>query len=102
MQDKRKFRRCQIKEKAWIQSQGGENKEGTVFDIGMGGVRVLLDKKVEVGVKLTGRFKIVPHIGYFFVQGEVAWSKPVADDTGDLTGYAVGIKFNKVSTISFE
>lgn len=102
MHDKRKFKRCQIKEKAWLGKEGELNNEAFVFDVGMGGVRVLLDKKIDVGSKLMGRFKIVPYMGEFFVKGEVVWSKAVADDTGNTTGYAVGITFNKVNTIPFE
>lgn len=102
MQDKRKYKRCQIKEKAWIDEEGALNNEASVFDVSMGGVRVLLDKKIDVGSKLSGRFKIVPYMGEFFVKGEVVWSKAVADDTGNTTGYAVGITFNKVNTIPFE
>lgn len=102
MLEKRKFSRCRIKEKALIKKEDNREVEGFVLDVSMGGMRVLLDKPIKIGSKLSGQFKVVPYLGQFFVQGEVIWSKPMADDKGNPGGYGVGAKFTKVSTVPFE
>lgn len=102
MQEKRKFSRCRIKEKALIKKEDNREVEGFVLDVSMGGMRVLLDKPIKIGSKLSGQFKIVHYLGPFFVQGEVVWSKSTTDSKGNPCGYAIGAKFTKVSTIPFE
>jgi hypothetical protein len=58
-------------------------------------MKVLLNKEVSPGSKLTGQFKIVPYIDPFYIQGEVIWIKPAKDGAA---GCEVGVRFTSVRT----
>lgn len=98
MVEKRRFSRLQAKEKVFLQKEQGRQEEVMLLDVSPGGMRVLLNDKINVGSRILGQFKIIPEGGPFYVQGEVVWVKPTIDMTKQ-PGFEVGIKFNKVSTI---
>lgn len=97
MQERRRFNRCRLEQKAKILTEDSREEKGTLLDVSVGGMRVLLNKKVELGSRLSGQFKIIPHLGPFYVQGVVAWVKPVKEQ--DAQRWEIGVKFTKVNTI---
>ncbi|MFH1338433.1 MAG: PilZ domain-containing protein [Candidatus Omnitrophota bacterium] len=97
MQERRKFNRCKLEQKAKVSTEADREERGMLLDVSVGGMRIMLSKKVEVGSRLTGQFKIIPHLGPFYVQGIVAWIRAVKDQGAPY--WEVGVKFNKVSTI---
>ena len=76
-----------------MESNGEER--GMLLDVSVGGMRILLNRKVELGSQLSGEFKIIPHLGPFYVWGVVAWTK--AEKGSNL--WEVGVKFTKINTI---
>jgi Tfp pilus assembly protein PilZ len=98
MVEKRRFSRLQAKEKVFLRKEEDLQQEALLLDVGLGGMRILLDNKIDVGSPILGQFEIIPNLGPFYIQGEVIWVKPVVDKTKH-TGFEVGIKFTKVSTI---
>ena len=98
MQERRKFRRTQAKEKASLESKEGKPHEGTLVDISPSGMRFVSESNIRLGSQLSGKFKILPNSGHFYVLGEVAWIKPAGKDQPQGAN-EVGIKFSKVSTI---
>lgn len=96
MEERRKFRRTSAKEKALLHGREAKH-EGSLLDISSGGMRILSDNHIEVGSSVSGQFKIMPHMGNFYVSGEVVWEKPAKEPHHN--GYEVGIRFSKVSTI---
>jgi len=102
MHEKRRFSRCRIKEKVKIKKEEANPDAGEAFDISTGGMGILLDKPIKIGSRLSGQLKILPQLDPFFVEGRVVWMKPYLDTEGECLGYAVGIKFTKVSTIPFK
>ncbi len=99
MKEKRRFQRLESKDKAILRKEKGEQQEGLLLDISQGGMRVLLDNDIKIGSPIYGQFKILPHLGHFYVRGEVVWVKPAREKNKTPT-FAVGVKFCKVSTIS--
>lgn len=99
MKEKRKFNRLESKDKAFLSKEEGQTEEGTLLDVSPQGMRVLLNNAIKAGTLISGNFKIIPHSGHFYVQGEVIWAKPAGEKTKN-PSYEVGIKFTKVSTIS--
>jgi hypothetical protein len=100
MQERRKFRRLETKEKTSLNKEGAEVEEGRLLDISPGGMRIILEKESPVGSLISGQFKILPNAGPFYIKGEVAWVKPSPAPEGSRV-FEVGIKFNKVSAIPF-
>lgn len=100
MQERRRFNRCKLEQKAKISHSPNKQEKGLLLDIAMGGMRILLDGKAELGSQLFGQFKIVPYLGPFYVKGVVAWTKRVKD--AGASYWEVGVKFTKVSTIPIE
>jgi hypothetical protein len=98
MKERRKYTRLATKGKTALNKDGKEPEEGFLLDISPGGMRILLDSKTQVGSVISGQFKIIPHIGPFYVKGEVTWINPL-NDPQDSNRFEVGVKFNKVSTI---
>ena len=98
MEERRKFRRSSTKEKASLESKEGSKQESTLLDVGSGGMRILSESNVKPGSAISGKFKIMPDSGHFYVSGEVRWVKPTTKDRHQ-PPYEIGIKFNKVSTI---
>ena len=90
MEERRKFARCAIKEKTAVKETEGRGQEASVLDVGLGGMKILLNKELKVGTRIRGQFKVLPGSGPFFIDAEVVWTK------GGLTG----AKFVKVSTLS--
>ncbi|HAH20510.1 MAG: hypothetical protein A2Y00_04955 [Omnitrophica WOR_2 bacterium GWF2_43_52] len=101
MDEKRKYRRTPAREKAFLKCKENNSHEGELMDVSSGGLRMLSADKVKVGSTLTGKFKIMPQMGSFYISGEVIWVKPMASESNQAV-YEVGIKFNKVSTIPSE
>ena len=100
MEEKRKFRRTPTKEKAFLQDkEQNKPRESHLMDVSSGGMRILSDTNIKVGSPLSGQFKIIPTSGNFYVTGEVIWVKPKTEGA-QMPAYEIGIKFNKVSTIS--
>jgi len=97
MQEKRKFNRCKMEQKARISTDVSQDKKGLLVDISTGGMRILLDSQVKIGSQLSGQFKIVPYLGPFYVKGLVVWTRPTKDTP--TPRWEVGVKFTKVSTI---
>lgn len=98
MEERRKFGRCKLEQKAKIATEESQDEKGTLIDISTGGMKLVLNKQLKVGSRLTGSFKIVPYLGPFYVQGDVIWVKPKKQ--GNSRCWEVGVRFNKVSTIS--
>ena len=90
MKERRKFARCAVKEKTALKETDGRGQEASVLDVGLGGMKILLNKEIKAGTRIRGQFKILPHSGPFFVDAEVVWTK----------GCLTGAKFVKVSTLS--
>lgn len=105
MKEKRRFNRLKSKDKALLRIEGERQEEGFLLDVTSSGMRILLDKEIKVGTSLLGQFKIIPHIGHFYVRGEVVWVKKAAGGSGEeknkTQAFETGIKFSKVSTIPF-
>ena len=99
MDEKRKFRRLQIKEKTTLNKDTCE-EQCFLVDISPGGMKVLLENEVKVGDCISGQFKILPKAGPFFVKGTVAWVRPIKEKSQD-ANYEIGIKFTKINTIPF-
>lgn len=98
MQERRKFRRTQAKEKTALESKEGKSHEGMLVDISPSGMRIISESNIHLGSQLSGKFKILPNSGNFYVLGEVAWIKPAGKDQPQGAS-EIGIKFSKVSTI---
>lgn len=94
MEERRKFRRTGAKEKALL-GAAQIRHEGSLLDISSGGMRILSENQIAIGTQVSGQFKIMPHMGNFYVSGEVIWVKPAKDPLA--FGYEIGIKFSKVS-----
>lgn len=101
MDEKRKYKRTPAMEKAFLKCKENTPQEGELLDVSSGGLRMLSAAKIKVGSTLTGKFKIMPQLGSFYISGEVVWVKPITDASNQAV-YEVGIKFNKVSTIPTE
>lgn len=101
MDERRKYRRSPAKEKAFLKSRENNPHEGSLMDVSSGGMRISSDSNIKVGTTLTGKFKIMPDLGNFYVNGEVVWVKPLGEEAHQ-AGYEVGIRFSKVSTIPVE
>lgn len=98
MDERRKYRRTPSKEKAFLKCKENNPHEGELLDVSSGGLRMLSSAKIKAGSALSGKFKIMPQLGSFYVSGEVVWVKPITIESNQ-AAYEVGIKFNKVSTI---
>jgi Tfp pilus assembly protein PilZ len=98
MLEKRRFSRLQAKEKVFWRKEEDLQQEVLLLDVSPGGMRILLNDKINLGSRISGQFEIIPNLGHFYVQGEVIWVKPAVDKTKH-TGFEVGIKFTRVSTI---
>lgn len=96
MEERRRFRRTGAKEKARIAYAQGRH-ESSLVDISSGGMRILAQSHIAIGSPVSGQFKIIPHMGNFYVTGEVVWAKPVKEPHHN--GYELGIRFTKVSAI---
>lgn len=94
MEERRKYRRTGAKEKALLCAAHGRH-EGSLMDISSGGMRIFSDTHIATGTQVSGQFKIMPHMGNFYVSGEVVWVKPAKEPPA--FGYEIGIKFAKVS-----
>jgi c-di-GMP-binding flagellar brake protein YcgR len=97
MQERRRFNRCKLEQKAKVSMEANREERGMLLDVSVGGMRILLNRKVELGSQLSGEFKIIPHLGPFYVRGVVAWTKAVNQKGSNL--WEVGVKFTKVNTI---
>ncbi|MCK9594565.1 MAG: PilZ domain-containing protein [Candidatus Omnitrophica bacterium] len=99
MKERRRYTRLATKGKTSLNKDGKDAEEGFLMDISPGGMRILLESQTRVGSVISGQFKIIPHIGPFYVKGEVAWINPLKDAQNNSNRFEVGVKFNKVSTI---
>ena len=100
MVEKRRFGRLPAKEKVFLRKEEDLQQKVLLLDVSLGGMRILLDNKIDVGSPISGQFEIIPNLGHFYIQGEVIWVKPTVDNPKH-SGFEVGIKFTKVSTIPF-
>ena len=100
MQEKRKFNRCKLDQKSKLSTEANPDEQGLLVDVSAGGMKILLNHDVKLGSKLSGQFKISPHLGPFYIAGVVVWKKRA--ESGLASGWEVGIKFTKVNTIPFE
>ena len=96
MQEKRSARRLPSCQASCLEKGDGNKADVTLVDISLGGMRVLTNEEIAIGKDLTGQFKILPHLGPFYIRGVVAWTKPAADGQHR---FEIGIKFVKISTI---
>lgn len=100
MRERRKSTRLKSQDKARLEKES-KPEEGQLLNISLGGMCILLDNDIKVGSPVSGEFKIIPgSSGTFYVHGEVVWVKP-AEDKKTRRSFEVGIKFYKVSTVSF-
>ena len=97
MEERRKFGRCEVEQNAEIAAEESQDEKGTLIDISTGGMKLVLNKQLKVGSRLSGSFKIVPYLGPFYVQGDVIWAKPKKQ--GNSRCWEVGVRFSKVKTI---
>jgi len=100
MQEKRKFDRCKLEQKAKLSGLSGQQEEGSLLDIGIGGMKILMDREVKPKSQLSGQFKVVPYLDPFYVKGVVVWAKPVKDEP--TACWEVGVRFTKVSAIPIQ
>lgn len=98
MDERRKCRRTPAKEKAVLESREHSRQESQLIDVSSGGIRIISDTNIKVGTIVSGKFKIMPTLGDFYISAEVAWNNPISSQASKPL-YEVGIKFNKVSTI---
>jgi len=84
-----------LEQEAKVSMESNGEERGMLLDVSVGGMRILLNRKVELGSQLSGEFKIIPHLGPFYVWGVVAWTK--AEKGSNL--WEVGVKFTKINTI---
>jgi len=97
MHEKRKFTRCNVDQDANISRKPDQQEPGLLLDISMGGMKIMLDEEVQIGNQLSGKFKLLPSLGPFTVQGVVVWSKPMKQDKSER--WEVGIKFTQVKAV---
>lgn len=72
MAEKRRFNRWYAnKEKDALISSGQIKEKVKILDIGAGGMKVSLSQPISIGSIIQGEFKILPHLGVFFVKGRV-------------------------------
>jgi c-di-GMP-binding flagellar brake protein YcgR len=96
MEERRRFRRTDAKEKALLHGEETRH-EGSLIDISSSGMRIIADSEIKIGSPVRGQFKIMPHSGNFYISGEVVWVKAAKEPHQHK--YEIGIKFTKVSTI---
>jgi len=96
MQEKRSAKRLPSDQSSLLTHENGNASDVTLVDISLGGMRVMINEDLAVGKSLAGQFKILPHANPFYIQGIVAWTKPLP---GQTHRFEVGIKFIKISTI---
>ncbi|MDD5669322.1 MAG: PilZ domain-containing protein, partial [Candidatus Omnitrophica bacterium] len=71
MEEKRKHKRLGTRESASLLGGDGSEHHVSVHDVSLGGMRILLGSELKLGTKISGRFKILPKIGPFYVTGQV-------------------------------
>lgn len=98
MEEKRKTSRCKLEQKLELQKDNNEQQAGFMVNVSTGGMKVILDKDVQINSVLLGELKILPGFDPFYVQGVIVWKKSV--DDGSVISWEVGVKFTKVNTIS--
>ncbi|MDD5730773.1 MAG: PilZ domain-containing protein [Candidatus Omnitrophica bacterium] len=96
MEEKRRYNRLLVDNKKAVLKEERGTCEVPLLDLSIGGMKVLLDKEVALGEKLSGEFQISPRLGTYFVEGIVIWLK----NSLKSTGHEVGIKFERINTIS--
>ncbi len=92
MEEKRKFSRWGLEEKTTMDLEGIK-EEVKILDISIGGMRIVTNVPLDREKTITGKFRILPNVGPFFVKGKIIWS---ASKEGI---FESGIVFDKVSTI---
>lgn len=98
MLEKRKFNRWYTNKKKEVLISGADikGKKVEILDIGAGGMKVSLPHPLETGTVIRGKFEILPHLGTFFVKGEVTRVKEKEKQ------WEIVIKFKKISTAELE
>ena len=96
MDEKRRFFRCKVDQKATVSTPTDCIENGLLSDVSMGGMRVVLDRSIQEGAQLSGQFQVVPYLGPFYVQGEVVWTKSTKAKSS--SGCEAGVKFTKIRT----
>jgi hypothetical protein len=98
MQEKRKANRLPTNEETLLSKDDGLKTGVKLVDIGLGGMRVLMNENLKTGAILLGQFKILPNCGPFYIKGAVAWSKPCQEKNHPYK-FEIGIRFTKINTI---
>jgi len=95
--ERRRYARTAIKQKVDLSRDAESVEVGSVVDVSMGGVRVVLDKEIKRGAKLSGQLKILPSLGLFYIKGTVVWVRPFK--VGNKKRWEAGVRFGKVDTL---
>ncbi len=96
MEERRRFNRCNLEQRVRLSQAQQRVKDAILLDVGMGGMRIILDQKAELGAELFGQFKILPSMGSFHIQGVVVWVKLIRRRAQEK--WEAGVKFSKVAT----
>lgn len=99
MRERRKFNRLKSQDKTTFEEEN-KPKDGALLDISPGGMRILVDSDIKIGSAISGKFKIIPNGGPFYVQGEVIWVTPVTEKIKP-PSFVAGIRFSKISAVPF-
>lgn len=95
MEDRRRYNRWYLdtaEEKAFVSWSGAEESV-KIIDISTGGMKIAFSRPIDVGVTIYGEFKVLPHLGPFYVRGKVS---RVTEKDGM---WEVVVEFEKVSTL---
>lgn len=95
MEERRKYNRWYLdagEEKAVV-SWAGRQENVRIIDISAGGIKMAFYEPVEIGTTIFGEFKVLPHLGPFYIRGKV---KRVTENEGI---WEVVVEFEKVSSL---
>lgn len=98
MLEKRKFSRLDTNEETLLSTPDGRKTEAKSVNVSVGGMKILTNENFAIGTMLSGKFSILPHIGPFYVKGEVTWSRPCQKKFSPNL-IETGIKFTEINSI---
>ncbi len=95
MQEKRKFNRLYTKgaKKIFIRCEGGREEESLLIDIGANGMKISLDRPLDMGCKVQADLQILIKRDIYHVEGPVI--RVVQKDKH----WETVIRFDKIETL---
>ena len=94
MEEKRKFNRLYLEtELKTTVSYSGLKEEVEISDISAAGMKVSFLKPLDVGTIVYGEFRVLPHLGPFFVKGKISRVIQKGEN------FETAIEFDKVSSL---